>query len=130
MLKNVLSASLLTTCLTFSFVASAQNDEFANAASDLCETIKSCALDQMGASQMTPEMKQAMGPMLDGMCKGILASVGSFPADHKLYKPATACMRSMEKQGCALVNSGGKSGETPECKEYETLAKKYGDAQS
>jgi len=102
-----------------------QADDFHQAAEDLCETVKGCAIKQMGASELTPEMRQMMEPMLDKMCEGMNARIGQVPTDHVLHDPALACMRSMEKLGCALVENGGNV-ETPECNKYEELARQQG----
>lgn len=129
MMKYLMSVAFVASTLSFTLAAPAAADDMAKAAGDLCETVKSCALKQMGASDMTPEMKEMMGPMLDGMCQGITASIGSVPQGHEMYAPAVACMRSMNKLGCALVENGGSAQDTPECKKYAEMAEKYSEAQ-
>lgn len=122
MLKPILSAAMLAATFSLCLSVPASADDLTKAAEDLCQTVKSCALEQMGASDMTPEMKEMMGPMLDGMCQGITASIGAVPKGHKLYAPAVACMRSMDKLGCTLVEGGGNTADTPECEKYAEMA--------
>lgn len=102
-----------------------QADDFYKAAEDLCETIKSCAIKQMGASEITPDMRKMMEPMLAQMCNGMKAKIGQVPTGHVLHDPAVACMRSMDKLGCAVLEEGGNV-ETAECKKYEELARQQG----
>lgn len=120
-MKRLLSVALLASVLPLS----ASADDIVKAAADLCETYKGCAIKQMGATDMTPEMRQMMEPMLQNMCSGITASIGEVPTGHKLHKPAVACLRSLDKLGCEAMSSGSGA-KTPECEKYEEMAKAHG----
>lgn len=122
MFKRTTAAAFLA--VTFALPASA--DDIVKAAADLCETFKGCAIEQMGAMEMTPEMRQMMEPMFASMCTGIGARIGEVPTGHKLHQPAVACLRSLEKLGCAAMNNDGDDANTPECEKYEELAEQYG----
>jgi hypothetical protein len=120
MIKKFLTAGILAMVMA----APGQADSVVEAAEDLCETLKTCALKQMGTADVTPELRQMMEPMLQGMCAGLNAKIGDVPAGHPLQEPAVACMRSMEKLGCAMMENKGDV-DTPECKKYEELASQY-----
>ena len=115
-------------CLTIIFGALTSlhttADEFADASLALCEKIKACAIAQMGQHEITPEVRQMMQPMLDNMCNQMAMEVEAVASGHALYKPALACMQSMEALTCADMQSEGGP-QTPACKEYEKLAEKY-----
>jgi hypothetical protein len=70
-------------------------------------------------------MRQMMEPMLENMCATMQANVQQVPAGHPLYQPAVACMRSLESLSCAQMQALDRT-TTPECQEYEKLAKEMG----
>jgi len=105
-----------------------QADELTDAAQALCDSVKSCALEQVAQEDMTDEMREMMGPMLDNMCEEMRSQVQSVPADHKLYKPAVGCMRSMVSLTCQQMQDP-QSAKTPECVEYDELARQTAPAQ-
>lgn len=99
-------------------------DEYSGATLALCEKVKSCALEQMGQQEITPEVRQMMQPMLDNMCSQMAVEVEEVASGHALYKPALACMKSMAALSCADMQSQDGP-HTEACKEYEALAEKY-----
>lgn len=105
----------------------AQADELTDAAQALCDSVKSCALEQVAQQDLTDEMREMMGPMLDNMCANMRSQVQSVPTNHKLYQPAVGCLRSMVSLDCQQMQDPGGV-ETPECTEYEELAKEAGEA--
>ena len=104
--------------------ASTVADEYSDASLALCEKIKSCALVQMDNQEITPEVRQMMQPMLDSMCTSMLASVPEVAKTHAMYKPAIACMQSLDALSCEEMH-GEANVKTPACMEYEEMAEKY-----
>lgn len=121
MLKR--SVCLFALCLAASLPARA--DEFTAAALGLCEKVKSCAMEQIAEEDLTPEMRQMMQPMLDNMCQNMQDKIEVVPADHPMYAPALACMRSMEALTCAMMQDPQQV-KTPQCEAYEKLARESG----
>ena len=110
-------------------VAPAQADELADEALGLCEKVKSCALAQMNQSEITPQMRQMIQPTLDTMCDQVTNRVGEVPQGHAVYASAVACMRSMRVLSCEdMVNA--QPTVTPACREYEEMARRYGEYES
>lgn len=105
----------------------AQADELTDAAQALCDSVKSCALEQVAQQDLTDEMRQMMGPMLDNMCANMRSQVQSVPTNHELYQPAVGCLRSMVSLDCQQMQNP-EGVDTPECTEYEKLAKEAGEA--
>ncbi len=101
-------------------------NEMADAAESLCEKVKSCALAQMAEQDLSPEMRQMMQPTLDGMCAQVRGKVGDVPTGHPLYKPAVACLDSMNALSCEEMHSS-EGALTPACEEYEELARAAGE---
>jgi hypothetical protein len=100
----------------------AHSDSMTDAALGLCEKVKSCAMAQIDEQDLTPEIRQMMQPMLDGMCANMQSSVGEFSPGHPLYVPAEACMRSMETLSCDMIQDPAQV-ETPECQKFTAMAK-------
>ena len=102
-------------------------DELADASRALCDNVKSCALEQMASQELTPEMRQMMEPMLANMCTQMNSEIEEVPTGDGLYKPALACIRSMQSLTCEQLQDGtGMQTQTPECQEYEKLAREAG----
>lgn len=99
-------------------------DDLLSAANDMCENVKACSLAQIAESDMTPEMRQMMEPMLESMCDSMRQGVQEVPSGHALYQPALACMRSMANLSCEDFMDE-KRVETPECKKYQAMAEEY-----
>jgi hypothetical protein len=106
------------------FAATAVADSLEQAADDLCEHVKACAMAQISQEDMTPEVRQMMEPMLSNMCVSMRGQIETVPTGHALYQPAVECMRSMEAISCDQM-ADGDSMHTDTCKEYEDLAKSY-----
>ena len=123
MLKIISGSILLSIAL---FVTPAQADELGDAAQTLCEKVKSCAIAQMEGQNIPEETRQMMQPMLDNMCTQVRGKVGEVPTGHPLYKPAVACMESMNSLSCENMQDAGAM-TTPECEEYEELAREAGE---
>ena len=117
LLQKLAPAIALATCASLAIA-----DDLMSASNDMCEKVKSCALAEIAESDMTPEMRQMMEPMLEGMCEQMRQGVNQVPTTHELYQPAVACMRSMANLSCAQFQS--TEVETPECLKYRELAKK------
>lgn len=108
--------------LVFALPAAAQDFEKASLA--LCEKVKSCALQQMGEKEITPEMRQMLEPMFRTMCDSARQYIKDVPTGHEMYPVAVACMNSMAKLSCAQMENLDEQ-PTPECAKYEAMAKKY-----
>jgi hypothetical protein len=113
--------------MLFVFAGAAAADALTDAAQGLCDTIKTCALEQMTGQDMTEEVRQKMTPMLDDACADLRSQVQMVPTGHALYQPAVDCVRSMESLSCAQLQDAGRV-TTPACNEYEELARKSGAA--
>ena len=100
----------------------AQSDELTDAAQALCDSVKSCALEQVSREDLTEEMREMMGPVLDNMCENMRNQVKDLPVGHALYQPAVGCMRSMVSLDCEQMQNP-EGVKTPECTEYDKLAK-------
>lgn len=101
----------------------AQADELTDAANQVCENVKQCTLSQMDQSQMTPEIRAMMEPMINSMCDAMRAGVKEVPTNHELYQPAVACMRSMAELSCEDFQNE-ESFQTAACKDYADRAEK------
>jgi len=96
--------------------------EFTEEAMAMCERVKSCALQRLNREQeMTAEMRDMMRPMLENMCEQVRANIQEVPREHRLYKPALACMRSLKELSCDAFERP-ENVATPECERYEELA--------
>ena len=104
MTKTMNKNMILPVALILFFSGYAGADELADAAQGLCDSVKTCALEQIAEEDMTPELRQMMVPMMENMC---------------------ASMRSMESLSCDQLQNPDR-GVTPECAEYERLAKEAG----
>lgn len=113
--------ALLAVCLS----AQVGADDLTDAAQGLCDSIRSCALESMSKEDLTPEVLEMMGPMLDNMCANMRSKVQAVPVGHGLYEPAVGCMRSLESLTCEQMQNPDLAA-TPECKEYERLAREAG----
>lgn len=100
-------------------------DELTDAAQGLCDSIRTCALESASKEDLTPEVLDMMAPMLDNMCANMRSKVQDVPVGDGLYEPAVGCMRSLESLTCEQMQSPELAA-TPECKEYERLAREAG----
>jgi hypothetical protein len=98
--------------------------ELTDATQALCDTVKSCALEQVAQEDLTDEMREMMVPMLENMCTTMRNQVEEVPTGHELYQPAVACVRSMVSLSCEQLRDIDR-GQTPECAEYSRLAADY-----
>jgi len=106
----------------------AQAEKMTEAGLALCAKGKECALQQLAQEDFTPEMRQMMEPMLNGMCQAVQAQITEVPTGHALYAPAVACMESMSRLSCAELQ-GGNDIKTAECEEYRRQAEKFEQSQ-
>ena len=97
-------------------------DELTDAAEGLCDTIRTCALEAVAGPDLTDELRQKMAPVLENNCAQIRSRVQAVPANHTLYQPAVGCLRSMDSLSCPQLQNAGEV-KTPECTEYDRLAK-------
>ena len=122
------TGKLITAGLIYALGSWAVADDLTDAARGLCDNIRTCALEQIAEENLTEEMRQMMMPMMDNMCTTMQSKVQEVPAGHPLYEPALLCMRSMESLTCEQMRDEDQV-MTPECKEYERLAREAGAAQ-
>ena len=114
---------LASVSLALGLAGPAAANEFGEHALSLCEKVKGCALEQMGAQDLTPQMRQSITPMLENMCVSMQGQFQEVPTDHELYEPAVACMKSMAALSCGQLMEG--EAETAQCREYQEMVKKY-----
>ncbi len=123
-----MTRALLPRAALFSLVVlapvTATADSLEAAAMDMCEKVKACSLAQIEQSDMTPEMREMMEPMLENMCTSMRAGIKEVPTGHALYQPAVACMRSMAQLSCDDFQDGDRV-VTPECQKYQEMAEGY-----
>jgi hypothetical protein len=122
------TGKLITAGLIYALGSWAVADDLTDAARGLCDNIRTCALEQIAEENLTEEMRQMMMPMMDNMCTTMQSKVQEVPVGHPLYEPALLCMRSMESLTCEQMRDEDQV-MTPECKEYERLAREAGAAQ-
>jgi hypothetical protein len=123
MLRTTLPKTALVS-LAFLTAVQVSADSLEAAAMAMCEKVKACSLAQIQASDMTPEMREMMEPMLENMCATMRAGIQEVPNGHPLYQPAVACMRSMAQLSCDDFQDGDKV-VTPECQKYQEMAEDY-----
>jgi hypothetical protein len=123
----IATRTLLPAALLFALGAYAAADELTDAAQGLCETVRTCVLEQAAQQDLTPEAREMMGPMLDNMCATMRSQVGEVPVGDGLYGPAVACLRSMHSLSCKEMQNPDRVA-TVQCKEYERLAREAGAA--
>jgi len=100
-------------------------DELTDAADGLCNTIKTCALEAVAGEDLTDELRQEMDPVLEANCADMRSRVLAMPASNELYQSAVGCLRSMASLRCNLLHNMSEI-KTPECAEYDRLAKAAG----
>jgi hypothetical protein len=115
--------SIAALVLASSVGHAAAADDFTAAALGLCEKIRACTLEQLNDEEITPEVRQMMEPMLQGMCSAMQSKIQSVEPGHKLYKPSVSCMQSMSKLSCEAMQDEAQV-MTPECKAYEAEVEK------
>jgi hypothetical protein len=96
-------------------------DELTDATEELCDTIKSCALEAVAGPGLTEELQEEMAPVLENSCTDIRGRVQAVSANHSLFQPAVGCLRSMATLSCERLHNAGLV-KTPECTEYDRLA--------
>lgn len=120
-------ASALACLVVLLTAKAAVAESLESAANDLCEKVKACSLAELNQQDLTPEMKEMMEPMLEGMCAAMRQGIQEVPVEHELYAPAVACLRSMASLSCADFQDESKV-ETPQCLAYREQAEKiYGE---
>ena len=122
-MKN--ATPILTAILALMLSAYSSADELTDAADGLCDTIRTCALEAVAGPDLTDELRQKMAPVLEKNCAELRSRVQAVPANHILYQPAVGCLRSMTSLGCPQLMNAGEV-KTPECTEYDRLAKAAG----
>ncbi|MGB5774985.1 MAG: hypothetical protein WBP89_10010 [Sedimenticolaceae bacterium] len=101
-------------------------DALTDAAEGLCDTIRTCALEAVAGPDLTDELRQKMAPVLDSNCAQLRSRVKVVGPNDKLYQPAVGCLRSMESLSCPQLHNMSEI-KTPECGEYDQLAKDASD---
>lgn len=114
-------ARLLVLPLFIALSAHIAADDLRDAVQGLCDSVRSCALEQIVKEELTPEMRDMMEPMLDNMCATMKENVQEVAPGHPLYEPAVACIRSLESLTCDEMQNPERDS-TPECEIYEKLA--------
>lgn len=112
--------------LLCALASAATADDLTDAAQGLCDSVRSCALEQIAREDLSPEMREMMEPMLDNMCATMRAKVQEVPPGHPMYQPAVACMRSLESLTCEQMQDAQRAN-TRECERYDQLAKEAGE---
>lgn len=125
-MRPFVRAVTLSSLLAFPVALPAHADDMSEALDGVCQKMRGCALAQMeGAEGMSEQTKAMIETQLDSMCDGIKAQYNSFAASvHPLYKPATACLVSMEALTCEQISEGDEN-PTPECAELREKAEAY-----
>jgi hypothetical protein len=99
-------------------------DELTDAATELCDAIKTCALEAVAGANLSAEVRQMIEPVLQSNCAAITNQVVSVPASNPLYQSAVGCMRSMASLGCPNLQNASQF-KTAECAEYDKAASKW-----
>lgn len=110
--------------LTLLAVGSVNADELSDAAGQLCAKIKQCAKADMEANAMSPSANSDVDAMLAGMCGNIEQDMQIARSHKELYAPATACLKSMGKSGCEVVQGEEV---TNECQHFERSLRQFSD---
>jgi len=100
--------------------------EIVEAASGLCEKVRTCAMAQIDKEDLTPELRQMMEPMLDSMCANMQSKVQEVKVGNALHQPAVDCMRSMQALSCEDMQDPARM-QTAQCESYEKLAREAQD---
>lgn len=118
-MKHTLFAilALILTCHT-------QADELSDAAGALCARIKQCTQADMEANAMSPSAQSDVDAMLAGMCSNIEQDMQIARSHKELYAPATACLKSMGKSGCEVIQGEEV---TSECQNFERSLRQFSD---
>lgn len=91
----------------------------------LCNTMKSCTLAELEAEgEMSAAMKNMVEQMSAQVCQHMDSTFLGMPDDEALQKQAQACIDSMTSMSCKALEEMGDN-DTPECKAFESMAKKY-----
>lgn len=113
----------LTAIVAFSVYPTSQaiaDDAYARESEAACNHIRQCASTQL--ENIPPEYRDMMKQSLDAMCQSLPSgnAISGFGPEHKLYAPATACMRSISRLSCSEILDDGAS--TPECEKLENMS--------
>ena len=117
---RVYRSALLSLMLLMPMTVGAQ--EIVEAATGLCEKVRSCAMAQIAEEDLTPELRQMMEPMLDNMCANMQSKVQEVAVGNDLYQPAVDCMQSMQALSCEDMQDPARM-QTAQCESYEKLAR-------
>ena len=117
---RVYRSALFALTLLMPMLVSAQ--EIVEAASGLCEKVRTCAMAQIDKEDLTPELRQMMEPMLDNMCANMQSKVQEVAVGDDLYQPAVDCMQSMQALSCEDMQDPARM-QTAQCESYEKLAR-------
>ena len=108
--------------------AAAQADSFQTEWDTYCNKVKSCALDQMGQTEMPEGMREMMMGTMNKMCASVKKSFDAAAnSEHQeIIEAGARCLRSLHQKSCAQL-MGGDAGmhQTPECQKYRELAESY-----
>jgi hypothetical protein len=116
------AAPILTAILASMLSGYSIADDLTDAAEGLCDTIRTCALEAVAGQDLTDELRHKMEPVLENNCAAMRSRVQAVHANHELYQQAVMCLRSMESLSCPQLQDAGEV-KTPECTEYDRLAK-------
>lgn len=114
----------LLAMLTLLAVSSVNADELSDAANQLCHKIKQCARADMEANAMSPSAQTDIDAMLESMCGNIQQELILARSHTELYAPATACIKSLGKSSCEVVQGEDV---TNECQTFERNLRQYSD---
>ncbi len=114
--------SLLATGSFFIAAANAQQSELTE---KMCDKVKTCAVEEMGAD-MPPEVQTLMQGAFDGMCASMLAEQYAEIDSAGLQDQANACVESFITTSCATIMGSEGEFSTPACDEFKKAADEAG----
>lgn len=115
---------LLAVLTAATLLSSVHADELSDAAVTLCSKIKQCARADMEANAMSPSAQSDVDAMLESMCGNIQQELILARSHTELYAPATACIKSLGKSSCEVVQGEDV---TNECQQFERQLRQFSD---
>ncbi|MCC2617360.1 hypothetical protein LJ739_14000 [Aestuariibacter halophilus] len=113
------SLALVLLCV---FATTSQADNYGEEAQKACDHMRTCARQQL--ADVPAEFRQMIEQTLDGMCESMPGTddIPGFGAQHQLYAPAVACMKSISALSCEEIEAG--HADTAECQRLQDM---YGE---
>jgi len=92
----------------------------------LCSKIKSCALVEINKQNLPQEGKDAIISIFDTQCVNSVRKYEVDLGNAGLQEKAKKCLVSLQAQNCDTLMNAAEPVSTPQCDDFETLAKKAG----